>query len=104
MLGILYGGVGVLYLSGNAGRMMRTLGPRTKRFSDIGGTTSLAVLFGLNIPACAAPLLAALLAPAALGVARVVEGFITLAAFGLGLSYLSWRPCCGSRRAAPWTA
>lgn len=97
LLGSLYIGLGLLYLSGNAGHVMRTVGPGVRRLSGTGGAVALAVLFGLNIPACAAPLLAALLAPAALGSANVVEGFMMLAVFGLALSLplvmaLLWEP------------
>lgn len=44
------------------------------------------LLFGLNIPACAAPLLLALLAGAAGSGATALGGFAMLAVFGLGLS------------------
>jgi cytochrome c-type biogenesis protein len=62
------------------------------------GAAALALLFGLNIPACAAPLLAAVLGSAAVaGAARVAQGFVTLALFGLALSLplvlaLLWAP------------
>lgn len=46
---------------------------------------ALGVVFGRNIPACAAPLLAAVLA-ASLGTATVARGFWTMAVFGLALS------------------
>jgi cytochrome c-type biogenesis protein len=45
------------------------------------------VLFGLNIPACAAPLLAVVLGGAAVaGPGAVARGFVSLAVFGLALS------------------
>jgi cytochrome c-type biogenesis protein len=50
---------------------------------------ALGVLFGLNIPACAAPLLVALLGAAAADGASsrtLASGFGSLAAFGLALS------------------
>jgi cytochrome c-type biogenesis protein len=53
------------------------------------GSAGLGVLFGLNIPACAAPLLAALLAAAAAtgaSGATVTAGFTALAIFGFFLS------------------
>jgi cytochrome c-type biogenesis protein len=86
VLGSLYVVLGLLYLSGNAGRVSRTIGPRLKRLSGARGAVVLAILFGLNIPTCAAPLLAALLAPAALDTTQVAEGFVMLAVFGLALS------------------
>ena len=47
------------------------------------------MLFGLNIPACAAPLILALLGFAAVGGASTADlsgGFVSLALFGLALS------------------
>ncbi len=49
----------------------------------------LGLLFGLNIPACAAPLILALLGLAAAGGATAADnggGFVSLAIFGLALS------------------
>ncbi len=98
VLGGLYVALGIVYLTGNAGRFMRTLGPGLGRLSTVRGAAALAVLFGLNIPACAAPLLAAVLASAAVGgPAQFVRGFFTLGLFGLALSLplvaaLAWAP------------
>lgn len=53
------------------------------------GPAMLGVLFGLNIPACAAPLIFAMLAAAAAGGASgatLLTGFVSLALFGLALS------------------
>ncbi len=58
-------------------------------FDSLSGSAGLGVLFGLNIPACAAPLLAALLAAAAAtgaSGATVTAGFTSLAVFGFALS------------------
>ncbi len=98
ILGSLYVGLGLVYLTGNAGRLMRSLGPSLGHLSTVRGTASLALLFGLNIPACAAPLLGAILGSAAVGgAAQIVEGFASLAIFGLALSLplalaLLWGP------------
>ena len=98
VLGGLYVALGIVYLTGNAGRLMRTLGPGLGRLSTVRGAAALAVLFGLNIPACAAPLLAAVLGSAAVGgPAQFVRGFVTLGLFGLALSLplvaaLAWAP------------
>lgn len=87
VLGALYVALGLAYLTGNAGRLMRALGPGLGRLSAVQGAAALAVLFALNIPACAAPLLAAVLGSAAVGGdAQVARGFVTLALFGLALS------------------
>lgn len=77
--------LGLLYLTGNAGAVMKSLGPSLARLSSTRGSAGLAVLFGLNIPACAAPLLFALFGAAA-GAGTVSIGFATMALFGLALS------------------
>ena len=89
LLGLLYAGIGLLYLSGRAGLVMTSLGPGLSRLSGLGGSVALGVFFGLNIPACAAPLLFALLGTAAAsgaGGAALAEGFTSLGLFGLALS------------------
>lgn len=97
-LGALYVALGIGYLTGNAGRFMRALGPSLGCLSATRGTVGLAVLFGLNIPACAAPLLAVVFGSAAVGgAAQAVQGFAVLALFGLALSLpltlaLLWAP------------
>lgn len=88
-LGAVYVGLGVLYVTGRAGALMVTLGPSLSRLSGLRGSAGLGVLFGLNIPACAAPLILALFAAAAAGGASgatFVAGFVSLALFGLALS------------------
>lgn len=89
VLGSLYIVLGLLYIAGKIGPFMVSLGPRLARLSDLRGSAALGVLFGLNIPACAAPLLLALLGAAAAGGAggaTLVGGFSALALFGLALS------------------
>jgi cytochrome c-type biogenesis protein len=89
MLGVLYVGLGILHVVGKAGRLMVALGPRLAWLSGLRGSAGLGVLFGLNIPACAAPLLLALFAAAAVGGssgASFALGFVSLALFGLALS------------------
>lgn len=89
VLGSLYMVLGLLYVAGKAGLFMVSLGPRLARLSDLRGSAALGVLFGLNIPACAAPLLLALLGAAAAGGAggaTFAGGFSALALFGLALS------------------
>lgn len=89
VLGAVYVGLGVLYVAGRAGALMVTLGPSLSCLSGLGGSAGLGVLFGLNIPACAAPLLLALFGAAAAGGASgatVATGFVSLALFGLALS------------------
>lgn len=88
-LGAVYVAIGAFYLLGKAGFLMRTIGPRLSRLPGTRGSATLGVLFGLNIPACAAPLIFALFGTAAAGGAAgrpIVIGFISLALFGLALS------------------
>lgn len=87
MLGTVYVVLGLIYLSGKAGSLMRTIGPKLGRLSNVRGAAALAVFFGLNVPACAGPLLAAVLGSAAVASAsKVGQGFFMLALFGVGLS------------------
>ena len=86
LLGGLYLVLGGLYLAGRADFLMRGLGPGLRRLSGARGPAALGLLFGLNIPACAAPLLFALFGAAAVGGTTVAQGFFILALFGLALS------------------
>lgn len=88
-LGTVYAGIGGAYVLGRAGFLMRTIGPRLSRLSAARGSATLGLLFGLNIPACAAPLIFVLFGTAAAGGASsapIVAGFISLSLFGLALS------------------
>jgi cytochrome c-type biogenesis protein len=88
-LGALYVLLGALYLTGKARVLRVSLGPSLSRVSGLRGSAGLGVLFGLNIPACAAPLIFALLGTAATsGITggTIVAGFVSLALFGLALS------------------
>lgn len=89
-LGAVYVVVGVMYVTGKAGSLARRVGPRLDRLSGTRGAVGLAVLFGLNVPACAAPLLFAVLGSATVsgssGLSEVGKGFLSLAVFGLALS------------------
>lgn len=79
--------LGLLLATGRAGRLTVALGPGLSRLAGRGGSAGLGLLFGLNIPACAAPLLLALLAGAAAAPgAAAVNGFVALAVFGFALS------------------
>jgi cytochrome c-type biogenesis protein len=89
VLGAIYVAAGLLYLVGKAGALMVSLGPSLARLSDTRGSAALGLLFGLNIPACAGPLLFALLGAAAAGGAAggtLAGGFVSLALFGFALS------------------
>ncbi|MGC8469530.1 MAG: hypothetical protein ACP5NI_06450 [Acetobacteraceae bacterium] len=89
LLGSLYAGIGLLFLAGMTGRLMVAVGPGLRRIGAARGSALLGVLLGLNVPACAAPLIFALLgAAAATGAAggSALDGFASLALFGLALS------------------
>lgn len=89
VLGAIYALIGAILLAGYARSLMLTIGPGIAKLAGARGSTAMGVFFGLNIPACAAPLLAALLgAAAATGAsgATVGAGFISLGVFGFALS------------------
>ncbi|MEW5862767.1 MAG: cytochrome c biogenesis protein CcdA [Pseudomonadota bacterium] len=89
LLGTLYATIGALFIAGRANVLMVALGPALARLSPAKGSVVLGVLFGLNLPACAAPLILALLAAAAAGGAAgaaFAAGFTSLALFGLAIS------------------
>lgn len=88
-LGALYVALGLLFVVGRAGYIMTSLGPSLTRLGEVRSSAALGLLFGLNIPACSAPLLLALLGAAAAGGvsgATLANGFISLALFGFALS------------------
>lgn len=88
VLGLVYLAIGLLYVSGHIAWLMRSVGPRLARLGELRASAALGTLFGLNIPACAAPLLLALLAASASGATAggAAGGFVSLALFGLALS------------------
>ena len=89
VLGAFYVLLGLIFVLGKARVLMLSLGPSLAQLATLRGSASLGVVFGLNIPACAAPLLVALLGAAAAGGASggtLASGFISLAFFGFALS------------------
>jgi len=107
-LGAIYVLIGTLVIA-RPGAVMVTLGPSLARLSDLRGSASLGLLFGLNIPPCAMPLILALLGAAAAEGATggtLASGFVSLAIFGFGLSLplvlaVLFEP---ARRALDWLA
>jgi cytochrome c-type biogenesis protein len=88
-LGSLYVILGILTASGRAGFLAARLGPRPVRLHGRWGAAGLGILFGLNVPACAAPLLLALFGVAAASGASgaaFMQGFVSLGLFGFALS------------------
>jgi cytochrome c-type biogenesis protein len=86
ILGLVYAGLGFLYLSGRSGWLSWRLGPSLNALPRSRGSVVLGLVLGLNIPACAAPLLFALIATTATSARTWVEGFASMALFGLALS------------------
>lgn len=88
VFGGIYFVIGAMYLTGHVHWLMHSVGPRLMRLGDFQSSAALGLLFGLNIPACATPLLLALLAATASGVTPggAVGGFISLSIFGAALS------------------
>ena len=88
-LGAVYLGFGLMYLAGQQGRLMVRLGPLLSRAAGAHGSAALGLLFGLNVPACAVPLIVVLLgvsASQAAGGDGPLQGFVSLLLFGLALS------------------
>lgn len=89
VLGASYVLIGGLYLVGRTRLFVVSLGSNLALLSGQRGSAMLGIVFGLNIPACATPLLVVLFAAAAASGATggtLVSGFILLAVFGLALS------------------
>ena len=89
ILGTVYILLGLPYLLRKTQALRLSLSLNLGRVSPLRSSALVGVLFGLNIPACAAPLIIALLATAAASGsvgATVAGGFISLGLFGLALS------------------
>lgn len=88
-LGGLYMILGIIYLGGGAGQIIASVNRLLPRFTGARGSVGLGVVFGLNVPACAGPLLAVLLGDTAARAAAggsIAYGAVTLLIFGLALS------------------
>ena len=107
--GCSYVALGLLYLLRLTGKLMVSLGPSLAQLSGSRGSAALGILFGLNIPACAGPLIFALLGMAAAGGTEggaFAAGFVSLGLFGLASSLplalaVMFEP---ARRALNWVA
>ena len=89
VFGAAYTLIGLLYLTGKIGFMLRSLGPGLSRLASVNGAAALGAVFAFNIPACAAPFILALVGMAiagGAGGASLAAGFLSLALFGLALS------------------
>ena len=87
VMGGIYIVLGLAYLTGHVDRMKRTFGASLGRLSGAKGAGVLGLIFAFNIPACAGPLLIALLGSAAVtSGSNIARGFVMLSLFGLALS------------------
>ncbi len=87
--GVVYALIGVFYVAGKSGLLAVRLGPSLSRLSGMSGSVVLGIAFAFNIPACAGPLIFALLGTSAAGGAAgkaLAAGFLSLAVFGVALS------------------
>lgn len=86
-MGAAYLLLGVAYLTGHVDRLKRSAGLRLGKLQGHRGAALIGAIFAFNIPACAGPLLLALLGTAAVAEANNYgRGFLMLAVFGLALS------------------
>lgn len=85
VFGALYLLIGIAFASGLADTLKMRVGPSSSAWFRAGHPAFLGAAFGLNIPACAAPILFGLLAVAASS-GTMALGFLTMAVFALALS------------------
>lgn len=85
LFGSAYVILGALYFAGKTGWLSYGVGAGQRLASGQRGAVGLGILFGLSVPACAAPLLFAVAASASNASAHLL-GFVTMALFGLALS------------------
>jgi cytochrome c-type biogenesis protein len=89
VFGFIYALFGFIYVIGKSSALSVSLAPSLSRLSGLGGSVGLGVVFAFSIPACAGPLIFALLGTAAASGAAggaLASGFVSLAIFGLALS------------------
>jgi len=85
VFGIVYASFGLAIVSGKAGLLKVSFDMAPEAWRHTANPLVLGLGFGLNIPACAAPILFGLLAMAATG-GTAAAGFLMMAVFGLALS------------------
>jgi cytochrome c-type biogenesis protein len=89
LLGLFYVAIGALAVTGRARVLTIPWRRGLARLSGLRGSAGLGLLFGINVPACAAPLVFVMLGTAAVGGVAgrtLATGFVSLALFGLALS------------------
>ncbi len=89
VFGAIYVLIGSFYVTGTSRILAVSLGVRLSKLSGLRGSVGLGLLFAFNIPACAGPLIFALLASAAARGATggaLASSFVSLSIFGAALS------------------
>lgn len=87
IMGLAYVLLGIAYLTGHVDRLKRSVGIGLGKLQGHRAAALIGAIFAFNIPACAGPLLIALLGAAAVTEAHNFgRGFLMLAIFGLALS------------------
>jgi cytochrome c-type biogenesis protein len=85
VFGLIYIGLGVAYLTGRISLLMQRIGLNQRTSPKRRSAITLGVLLGFNVPACAAPLLFAVIGSTMLA-SSFTSGFVTMALFGFALS------------------
>ena len=85
VFGTIYLGIGLAFLAGHAGLVKHRIRLAPERWRQARHPVVLGLAFGLNIPACAAPILFGLLGLAASS-GTMASGFVMMFLFGLALS------------------
>ncbi len=85
VFGLLFVLLGLVFLLGHAEKVKKPIKMAPERWKLAKNPVLLGIAFGLNVPACAAPILLALLGLAA-GMGAVMAGFLMMGLFALGLS------------------
>ena len=85
IFGLVYLLIGMAFLTGHAGILKRNIDLAPEAWKQVQNPVVLGLAFGLNIPACAAPILFGLLGLAATS-GTISSGFLMMFLFGLALS------------------
>jgi cytochrome c-type biogenesis protein len=85
IFGLIYLALGLAFVTGKSGLIKRKINLAPAAWKRASNPVLLGLAFGLNIPACAAPILFGLLGLAATSGA-IVSGFVMMFLFGLSLS------------------
>jgi len=85
IFGLIYLTIGLAFLTGRTRLIKKQINLAPAAWKQVGSPVVLGLAFGLNVPACAAPILFGLLGLAAT-TGTVLAGFVMMSVFGLFLS------------------